>query len=243
LRQHLTLAVIDHRGFGFTNKPTTQADFELDTLVDDIEAFRQHLGFDKVIIIGHSGHGYMALEYAKKYADYVSKVVLIGMGPDQSPSSHAAANQYFDAEASESRKMQFQKDMEGLHEAIASDPENRFITFCRRFGARSWFDATFDAAPLWEGVTVNMQMFDYVWGKVFRDIDITKDIDKLKAPILLALGKYDFLVSPYSWDLIASKFKQLTIKLFEKSGHTPPLEESDLFDQTLLEWIASAQVN
>lgn len=83
-----------------------------------------------------------------------------------------------------------------------------------------------------------MQMFDYVWGEIFRDIDITKDIDKLKAPIFLALGKYDFLVAPYyTWDTIASKFKQLTIKLFEKSGHTPPFEEPELLDQTLLEWI------
>jgi proline iminopeptidase len=39
-------------------------------------------------------------------------------------------------------------------------------------------------------------MFDYVWGKVFRDIDITKDLDKLKAPVFLALGRYDYLIPP-----------------------------------------------
>lgn len=64
--------------------------------------------------------------------------------------------------------MQFQKDMEGLSEAISNDPDNRFIEFCIRFGARSWYDAAFDATSLWMGVTVNMHIFDYVWGGIQR---------------------------------------------------------------------------
>jgi len=65
LRTHLQLIFMDHRGFA----PSTITDtkkFELDLLLDDIEAMRQHLAIDNFIIIGHSGHGYMALEYAKR---------------------------------------------------------------------------------------------------------------------------------------------------------------------------------
>ena len=61
LRNHLKLVFVDHRGFSPHDCKNT-AQFQLDTLVDDIELVRQALGFEQVILIGHSGHAYMALE-------------------------------------------------------------------------------------------------------------------------------------------------------------------------------------
>ena len=82
-------------------------------------------------------------------------------------------------------------------------------------------------------------MFDYVWGEVFRDIDITQNLNRLKAPVFLALGRYDYLVPPaYLWEKVRHKFKDLTVRVFERSSHAPQFEESDLFDKELLEWIA-----
>ncbi len=83
-----------------------------------------------------------------------------------------------------------------------------------------------------------MTMFDYVWGEVFRDIDITKDLDKLQAPVLLALGRYDYLQPPpHMWEGVRDKFSNLTIRIFEKSSHAPQFEEPELFDKELLEWL------
>src|SRR4029079_8189161 len=100
---------------------------------------------------------------------------------------------------------------------IQADPDNRFITFCLRLGARSWYDYKFDASPLWKDVKVNMQIIDYLWGEVFRDIDITKGLETFDKPVFLGLGQFDFLVAPfYTWNPIAKKFKNFTIRLFEK---------------------------
>lgn len=84
-----------------------------------------------------------------------------------------------------------------------------------------------------------MQMINYVWGIIFRDIDITKGLDQLNRPVFLGLGRHDYLVAPpSSWEPLRNKFKDLTIHIFEKSGHTPQLEESALFAQVLLEWLS-----
>jgi pimeloyl-ACP methyl ester carboxylesterase len=56
--------------------------------VDDIEAVRQHFGFDKVDLIGHSYVGLMVILYAMKYPANVNRVVQIG------PSQPDAATQY-----------------------------------------------------------------------------------------------------------------------------------------------------
>jgi proline iminopeptidase len=237
LRKHLKLIFLDHRGF--VPGPNTDASkITLDVIISDIEYACNFLGLKRFIIVGHSGHGYMALEYAKKYPQRVSHVVLIATGPDQSAKSHEAANSYFEQSVCHDRKRALEKDLAKLPHELETFPEKRFITFCLRLGARSWYDYTFDASPLWTDVHVNMPIIDQLWGVVFRDLDITKGLKELKVPVLIALGKFDYLVAPFfTWNAIRSYFNDLTMRFFEKSSHTPQLEEPDLFDQELVNWI------
>ena len=56
--------------------------------------------------------------------------------------------------------------------------------------------------------------------------------------VFLALGRYDFLVgSPALWDPIRPHFRNLTVRVFERSGHTPFYEAPDLFDAEFLRWM------
>jgi len=239
LCKYLKLIFMDHRGFASTSTQLDVSDFNLDVILDDIEHLRQKLGLEQVIIIGHSGHGFMAVEYAKKYPKHVSHVIIIAMGPNNSTANQAAADQYFQDSVCLKRKAILEENLQFLPQELEIAPERRFITFCLRLGARSWYNYQFDASPLWQDVQVNMQIIDYLWGAVFRDIDITKGLEDFNKPVFLALGKFDFLVAPFfSWNAIRQKFKNLTIRLFEKSSHTPQYEESEIFDKELLEWIA-----
>lgn len=238
LGKHLRLVFVDHRGFAeYTGKVNEQG-FALDLILDDIEKVRQELKLGKIIIIGHSGHGFMALEYAKKYQDSVSKVVLIAMGPSNSFENQKLADEYFKTNASSERMAAQNQSLEKLDSDIKANPERRFIAFCIRLGPRSWYDYTFDATFLWNGVKVNMVALDYLWGEVFASIDITKGLEDFNLPVLLVLGKHDYLVAPYyTWDNIKDKFKNLKVKLFDKSSHTPQMEEAEKFDSLLVDFI------
>jgi pimeloyl-ACP methyl ester carboxylesterase len=59
-----------------------------------IERARRQLALGRIVILGHSGHVLMALEYAKKFPAIVSHVVMIGITPDLSAASTAAAERY-----------------------------------------------------------------------------------------------------------------------------------------------------
>ena len=238
LRNRLKLIFVDHRGFSPQNDCKDISEYQLDLLIDDIELIRKELGFDKVIVIGHSGHAFMALEYAKKYPANVSHVVMMCVAPNYSQEGHLAALQYLNDSVCPERKAALAKNLARLPQEIEAAPEKAFITYCLLMGQKSWFDYNYDATKLWEGVEVNMAMFDYVWGEVFRDIDITENLDKLLSPVFLALGRYDYLVPPaYLWEGVRDKFSNLTIRVFEKSSHAPHFEEPELFDQELLEWL------
>jgi proline iminopeptidase len=239
LRRTLKLVFADHRGFAQPMDAYTASDYTLDVVLDDIDLVRRHLGLEKVIIVGHSGHGYMALEYAKRYSQHVSHVVMIATGPSHSAAHQAATEQYWQESVCPERKPRLDADLAGLSAEIEAAPDKRFVTFCVRMGARSWYDHGFDAAPLWEGVHVNMPVFDHLWGEAFRDIDIAQGLEHLDVPVFLGLGRYDYLVAPYAtWAPYREQFKDLTVRVFEKSGHTPQFEESALFDAELLQWLS-----
>ncbi|MBD2039372.1 alpha/beta fold hydrolase [Microcoleus sp. FACHB-672] len=243
LRNSLKLVFVDHRGFSPPYDCKDTAQFQLDALVDDIELVRKELGFDKIIVIGHSGHAFMALEYAKKYPANVSHVVMMCAGPNLSQESHLATQRYLNDSVCPERKAALAENLARLPQEIEAAPEKAFITYCLLMGPKSWFDYNFDATKLWEGVEVNMAMFDYVWGEVFRDIDIAKNLDKLQAPVFLALGRYDYLQPPaYLWESVRDKFSNLTIRIFEKSSHAPQFEEPALFDKELVEWLFNVSI-
>lgn len=113
---------MDHRGFGEATKSVKQSDFELEKLIDDLEVLRKHLDLAIWNVMGHSGHGYIALEYAKKYPQYVSCVMLLALSPDSKQQSIAAVDQYLQDFVCPERKALLEKNMEQLSSDIQKDP-------------------------------------------------------------------------------------------------------------------------
>jgi proline iminopeptidase len=240
IRKYLKLVFVDHRGFAPLVGPVDMSTFEFDIMLDDIERVRQTLGLGKIMVIGHSGHSFMALEYAKKYPENVSQVVMIGISPSLSEENIKAADQYWLDSVSPERKTALEENIRNLpdEQLAALSPEQQFVKSYVRKGPRIWHNFLYDSSPLWEGTGVNMDIFTYVWGTVFRDIDITRGLETFDKPVFLGLGRYDFLVAPpSSWDPVRPKFKNLTVRVFERSGHTPQYEEPELFDEELLRWL------
>ncbi len=241
LRKHLRLAFVDHRCYATPPKTVNNSTFELDVILDDMEYIRKKLDLGRIVIMGHSGQGYMALEYAKKYPEHVSHVVLIGLGPDFSLKSQEMANQYWKDLASSVRKAALEENLHQLlkDQNVELTPSQQFIKQYILNGPRIWYDYRFDSSSLWEGVEINVPLVNHIWGTIFRDIDITKGLEKFEVPVFLALGRYDFLIGEPSWGSVVKKFHNINLHVFEYSGHVPSYEESDLFDHKLLEWLSN----
>lgn len=240
LRQHVRLHFLSHRGFSTAHRQFKSDDFALEIIANDIEAYRIHHKLEQVIVLGHSGHGHMALSYAQHYPQHVTHAVIVAMSPDSSQQSFAAADRYLEESVSPARKQAFAESMALLSADIAADPQRRFIHYSLRSGPRIWYNHTYDARPLWEGVQVIPEVFDHVWGELLPAIDITTHEEALKKPVFVCLGRYDFWNPPHLWEPVRASFGDLHLRVFERSGHTPQLEEPAHFDRELLSWLSAS---
>ena len=76
-----TLIFYDHRCNGRSDgAPVSSMTWE--NLTADADALRARLGFDRWAVLGHSFGGHVALEYALRYPDRLSHLVLLDTGAD-----------------------------------------------------------------------------------------------------------------------------------------------------------------
>lgn len=247
LSNYCKMIYFDNRVFGGTClKEMSQSDFEPEKIYEDIEELRHHLNLDKIVIMGHSGQSYMALEYAKHYPNSVSHVVMIGRAPTSDDKANAWAESNWHTLASDERKAALQRNLESQPDEFINSfpaPQNYIKNYLRNT-PKIWFDYDFDAGSLWNDVEFNSQGFNYIWGELFPKLDITQGLEDFNIPVAVMVGKYDGLIAPpTSWDTVQNKFKQLNICIFDKSGHTPPLEEPTLFNERLLQFLEISSQN
>ena len=81
LSYKMQLVYFDHRGQGRSARGAKET-YTLDNNVEDMEALRQYLGLDKIIVLGSSYGGMVALSYAIRYPQNVSHLIVISTVAD-----------------------------------------------------------------------------------------------------------------------------------------------------------------
>ncbi len=230
---------MQQRGFVADAPPPTSGRYSVDLAVADIEAVRRAVGLDRFVLFGHSMHGTVALAYALAHPDRVAAVIAIGAPAAFDSSLTTAAAAYWDQEATPGRKAAHRESLA----ALTADSLQRLAPGAAVVAtyvanrAQYWADSTYDASSLWADMTPNptliFQLFDFA--NPYRFPTIVADLP----PALVVLGRFDFVVPPTVWEGAAHPFGQLTTVVFERSGHTPQLEEPIAFDAKIAEWLAA----
>jgi len=209
----------------------------LDTLVDDIEAVRRAAGVDRVVVFGHSINGLIAYEYARQYPGRVLGVIMNGTPPFRNERFSKLYADYWESTASPERKEALRKSRERTREAIAQlDPGEAMRQTYIAAGAVYWNDPSYDCSWLLEGVRWNKEVWDRLFEGIVEGYDISTR-DPIRQPVLLTLGRNDFAVPVISWDGLDRILPNIKIVLFEESGHWPFVDERELFDARLLDWL------
>ncbi|MEM7035103.1 MAG: alpha/beta fold hydrolase [Chloroflexota bacterium] len=77
-----SLVYFDHRGNGRSQEEANWDSITFDDLTKDADELRQALGFDKVVLYGHSYGGFIAQEYAARYQDNLAGLILSNTSPN-----------------------------------------------------------------------------------------------------------------------------------------------------------------
>jgi proline iminopeptidase len=232
LDERLRLVFVDVRGSGRSGGSVS--DLTFDVLADDLESVRSALGVEQVAVLGHSMLGVLALEYARRRPGSVSHAIVVGTPPfGDMKELQAQGAAFFEQEASPERKQRLRENLAKLppgappaHAMLAQTP--------MRF-----YDAGFDVAPLFAGADAKPEVLMHVLGKMLPGWNVTVGSESLRTPLLIGHGQHDYVVP---WALWADPVKELptaTLRVFEKSGHQPFVEEPAEFADAVADWMAT----
>ena len=117
-------------------------------------------------------------------------------------------------------------------------PKERQVTTYVAMTPKLLFDPRGDLSTIVNAFDNDRAVFLHYQTSILKDYDIIEG-PAISTPVFLALGRYDY-ISPYIlWDDRKDVLLNLSYNLFEKSGHFPMVEEQELFDKKLIEWIKS----
>lgn len=98
------------------------------------------------------------------------------------------------------------------------------------------YDPKGDLSYIVKVINNNTEIFLHLQLTILGDYHIIKG-PVISIPVFLALGRYEHECPYKPWEERKGIFLNLSYYLFEKSGHFPMVEEQDLFDKKLIDWI------
>jgi proline iminopeptidase len=222
LAERMQLVYVDHRGQGRSARGPKES-YTLDNNVEDLEALRQYLGLDKIVVIGVSYGGMVALTYASRYPDSVSHLIAVVTAPSYRFLERA---QQIVAE----RGTEEQTRMADVLWAGAFESEEQLREYYSVMGPL--YAMKYDAAKAQERRGRGILSTDAInegFGGFLRTWDVTADLPKITAPTLVIAGRHDWICPPEFSLEIARAIPNADLRVFEHSSHSVATDEPDAY--------------
>jgi proline iminopeptidase len=224
LADRFTLVFYDHRCNGRSRGvPVTSMTWE--NLTEDADALRERLGFERWAVLGHSFGGHVALEYALRYPDSLSHLVLLDTGGDGWWSQHNApqilagrgyspekvelARRWFNGECAPKEFLPTLMRLGGAYNPHTSFSSALREIFAERRSKMRPEALTFAGCYLLKGWTVMDRL------------------GEITAPTLVMAGRDDFVFPPEHQAQLAAGIPNAQLRIIERAGHNPHSEQPD----------------
>jgi 3-oxoadipate enol-lactonase len=197
----------DLRGTGGSDKPV--GPFALRDFVDDLDGLIGRLGVEAPALVGHSFGGSIVLAFAAAHPDAVSAVVAIG-GPTSLP-QQARDGMRQRAETVEAQ------GMAAIAETVAT---NGMAPSFREAHPDEW-------RAYVELLGANDPQAYAATCRVIADLDITAELPRIQAPVLLVAGDRDGVAPPAANREAAAWMPDARFVEVEDCGHILPWEKPE----------------
>ncbi len=223
--------VPDQRGTGKSRLPKIDSTtISTSQYVEDVEALRIYLKLPKIIVVGHSWGGMLAMAYAAKHPDKVERLILLDSG-----GVTEKFYEYFDD------NLMMRLSPREIKETASKDQVISFKAiypgyFYNRQKAMETVNTVTNANfGQQTDKIIDTEIKDY--GKTAAER--TKNLKRYKGPLLIMQGRQDPIgeSNPYEDKMLMPQAK---IVFIEKCGHIPWLEgkqQADTFFKNLKEAI------
>ena len=229
LADEYRVVVFDARGSGESEGSGT---YSHEQWAADIDGLREWIGAESVVIAGGSYGGFMSMEYAIRYPERVTAMVLRDTSPDNGNAHLAREN----ALASDRVTV----DMEKFDRIdVGHVADNDDLRDCWR-EILPLYDFNYDPASVEKKVDATPYRYEahnYAFSVNLPLYDLKPQLPSVTIPTLITVGRHDWITPVSSSEAIASLIPNSELVVFEKSGHSPQIEEVELWTATVREFL------
>lgn len=237
-----TLVYVDPRGTGDVAPVTDSSPLVSDLMADDLEALRQHLGLNKIALLGHAHGGFIAMKYALKYPAHLSHLILVAtvLLPNLEDATRLVNENLQRHPRRKSPNWEtalagFKNEYEARTvEALRENLQTTAIIYFNSYGAAQ--RAAFEKVLAETRFSINN--FDQFVRSDLLHYDLGGQEARIAAPTLLLYGLYD----PYYIRSMARRLhfaiRNSKLELFERSGHYSWIEEPQHFSEVVKAFMA-----
>jgi proline iminopeptidase len=193
------LIYYDQRGRGRSADRVKPEDVTLASDIADIEKVRQFFHVNTVVLLGHSWGTVLALEYALRYPDRVSRLILMNPGPASTDDYKQLREEWLEKRPDD---MARRKAISATAAYKEGDPE-AVIAYYRihfkpaltrpedyeRIIAR--LSATFTKEGILKARAIEARLMDETWSS--PEYDLLPKLKSLRIPTLVISGDHDFI--------------------------------------------------
>jgi len=226
------IVVFDARGSGASegNPPFTHEQWAA-----DVEGLREWIGAEQIVMAGGSYGGFISMEYAIRYPQRVRALVLRDTSPDNNNEELSRAN----ALASDRVDLDLDKFYRIMDGKTLS---NQDLKEC-------WaeilplYDHDYDPAKVAERVEATPYRYEthnWAFTQNMPQYDLKDQLPSINCPTLVTVGRHDWITPVSCSQTIADLIPGSELVIFEKSGHSPQVEEAELFQKVVREFLARA---
>ncbi len=219
IKENYRLIAYDVRGHGETEAGTPK--FSISQFADDLISLMDELHIEKAIVAGLSMGGYIALHAIKKHPDRFAGLLLCD--------TQCAADS---AEAKEKRTKTIDFiQRNGLEVYAQESLKNLFApaSLERKMNEVLFIEETIlKSKP--ENICLTLQA-------LADRKETCSSLKKIKIPVAILVGKEDKVTTPETAEKIHQSIKGSALHIIEEAGHLSNLENPDLFNEYLLEFL------
>ena len=226
LRDAAQLVYVDHRGSG-RSAEGDPAEYTLENNVDDLEALREHLGLERISLLGSSYGGMVAQGYALRYPEHLASLILVCTAP--SFRFIEDARRHVSEHGSAEQVRVCQRLWEGNFESLGQLRE--FYEVMGPMYSMTHKPEEFEAG--WKRGIRSFVSLNRGFGDFLRTFDFTDRLHEIRCATLVIGAAHDWICAPRHSRIIAERIPRAHLKIFANSGHSLANDENAAYLQAV----------
>ncbi len=241
LWEQFTLVMLNPRGTDASDRPKDGRAYQIEDYVADLEELRQHLGLERMLLLGHSHGGVVAQAYAATHPGRVRKLILAStlarFGDTNEAAMRAGMEKrshqpwYSDALAALETEQagDFSTDQEMADLWLREAP----LYFARYGPAEAgYLDTLRDQAANADA----LRLFNE---EIFTTFDLRPMLPSITAPALVVTGDEDFICGPLCAEEISAGIHGAREVIIGDSGHFVFVEQPQPFHDEVVDFLTA----